>query len=149
MNLLLEAIVWSIGVTIVAQAVSIGLLWLLGLHPKNLIREIEEVQNTAVGAVFFVVSLIAAFFISVLAADFSVEGPGTDSLPWIIVGVLLATIYTIVVYYIAHWVMKPESGENVYRYLRREIIAEQNAALALFYGGLTVAPFIAVLFQII
>lgn len=45
--------------------------------------------------------------------------------------------------------MGRQPGETVYTYLRREIIDEQNASLAFFLGGLSVAPFISIMFQLI
>ena len=145
---IISALIWTTLAVLISQSVSIILLWGLGLSPGKLIHEIEVVQNPAVGAVFFIISLTTALFVSVYASDgFTAYDSVGDSLLWIGGGLLLATIYTGLSFMIAHRVMGRENDESVYRYLQRELIEEQNASLAFFFGGLAVAPFIAVLFQ--
>lgn len=148
-QLLLSALGWATFATLVAQAVSIGVLWWLGLHPRKLSHEIENTQNTAVGACFFIISIAASIFISTISSSgFTSDSTTLDSLIWITLGLVLASIYTWIAFEIAHRAFGKEN-ESLYKYLRRELIDEQNAALAFFLGGLSVAPFIAVTFQII
>jgi hypothetical protein len=45
--------------------------------------------------------------------------------------------------------MGRENNENMLGYIRREIVLEQNAALAFFLGGLVVSPFISIVFQLL
>lgn len=149
LNLVISAILWTTFVTLLAQAISIIFLWWLGLQPRKLIHEIEITQNTAVGAVFFIISLTSSLFIGLLAAEPAPASSALEEVAWVVGGLALAALYTAIAFAIAHRVMGRENGENVYRYLRREIIAEQNAALTFFMGGLAVAPFIAVLYQIV
>jgi hypothetical protein len=160
---ILLAIGWSILATILAQLVSVLFMRWLGLPVKKLVHEIENVQNPAVGAIFFVVSLTVALFVGIFASDgFTpvgsrlAEGVGmTDSQEflaqagWIAMALFLSLLLTWVSFVIAYRMMGIENNESLKRYIQREIVEEQNASLALFLGGLMVAPFIAVIFQII
>lgn len=150
MDLVIEAVLWTIVATAIAQLVTIILLWMLGLKPERLAHEIEDKQNAAVGAAFFIISLIASIFVSVLASDgFSTADTSAETLGWIVGGAAGATLFTLVLFWIAHRLLQPLEGENMYMYLQRELIAEQNASLAFFLGGLAVAPYMAVLFQVL
>jgi len=128
----------------------------LGLPPKKLIHEIEVVQNPAIGACFFIISLAVALFIGIFTSDgFSANDPTyvepswIVSTGWIIMALFIGGLLTWISFEIAHRVMGVENEESTYRYIQRELIEEQNAALALFLGGLSIVPFIAVIFQMI
>lgn len=150
MDLVLSAIIWTTFATLISQIVSIGLMGWLGLPPSKLAHEIVEIQNPAVGACFFIVSLAASIFISLMSSSgFTPDPSFTESALWIIGGLALAAIYTAILFTIAHRLLAPKKGEGLYRYMRREIIEEQNVALAFFLGGLSITPFIAVVFQLI
>jgi ABC-type multidrug transport system fused ATPase/permease subunit len=150
LELMLQAIAWATLATAVSQAAGIGLMWWLGVPPKKLVHEIEDVQNPAVGASFFIIAITASLFISLMASSgFSTPESDLTSLLWIIFGLVVASIYVGVVFAIAHRVMGRVAGENVYKYIRRELIAEQNVSLAFFLGALSVPPFIAIALQII
>ena len=160
---ILLAIGWSILATILAQLISVLFMRWLGLPIKKLVHEIENVQNPAIGAIFFVVSLTVALFVGIFASDgFTpvgarlAEGQAlTDSQEflaqagWIALALFLSLLLTWVSFMIAYRMMGVENNESLYRYIQRELVEEQNASLAFFLGGLMVAPFIAVIFQII
>jgi hypothetical protein len=146
----ISAIVWSAISIVISQAIGILLMWWLGLPPRKLIHEIEDVQNPAVGACFFILSLTASLWVGALASDgFTITESFLTGAGWIIGGLLVAAGFTALNFMIAHRLMGRLNNENVYRYLRREIIEEQNASLAFFMGGLAISPFLAVLFQVI
>ena len=147
---IIAALAWATLTIVVSQGVSIIIMWWLGLPPKKLIHEIEVVQNAAVGACFFIISMTASLFISVyFSQGFSrVESFG-NSAAWFMVGLVMAAVYVALAFAIAHRIMGRENNESVYGYMRREIVEEQNAALAFFLGGIAVAPFIAMVFQVI
>ncbi len=149
-ELLLAALGWATLSIVVSQAVGITLMRWLGLPLKQLIHEIEDVQNVAVGASFFIISLTTSLFISIFFSDgfTGSEEVGTSVL-WFIAGLVLAWVYVAIIFMIAHRLMGRVNNENVYMYLRREIVEEQNAALAFFLGGLSFPPFISIVFQII
>lgn len=149
-ELLLAALGWATLSIVVSQVVGITLMRWLGLSVKQLIHEIEDVQNVAVGASFFIISVTTSLFISVFfSAGFTgLEEFGTSAL-WFVIGLLLAFVYVAIIFAIAHRLMDRVNNETVYTYLRREIIEEQNAALAFFLGGLSFPPFISIVFQII
>lgn len=145
-----SALAWSLFAVFISQIASIGVMWLLGLPPKKLTHEIEDVQNAAVGACFFIISLIASFFVGFMTTDgFTPDPSFAESAAWIIGGVLLSIVLTIALFLVAHRLMKPEPNEGLLGYIKREIVLEQNAALAFFLGGLAVTPFISVVFQLL
>lgn len=146
-ELAISAVLWTTFATVVAQLVGIGVMWALGLPPRKLVAEIVDVQNPAVGATFFIISLTASIFVSVLSGGQPTTAEPLETALWIIGGLLLAMIYTLLVFTIALRLMGAKD-EGMYKYIRRELISEQNAALAFFLGGLAVAPFIAILYQI-
>jgi hypothetical protein len=145
-----SALFWATLAIVISQAVSILVMWSLGLPPGKLVKEIEDVQNPAVGAIFFVISLTATIFVGFMTSDgFTPDPSALESAAWIIGGVLLGILYTILSFIIAHRVMGRVNNESVYGYIRREVILEQNAALAFFLGGLIVSPFISIVFQLL
>jgi hypothetical protein len=145
-----SALVWATFAVFVSQLASIGVMWLLGLPPRKLTHEIEDVQNPAVGAVFFIISLTASIFVGFMTTSgFTPDPPFLESAAWIIGGLLLALVYTWILFIVAHRVMGRLPNENVYDYIRREIVLEQNSSLAFFLGGLTVSPFISIVFQLL
>lgn len=150
------AIGWSVAATIVAQLISVTLMAWLGLPPKKLVHEIEEAQNPAVGASFFIISLAVGLFIGILTSDgFDVnsanyQDPGfVAGAGWIIMALILGTVLMWISFEIAYRIMGVEDNESLYRYIQRELIEEQNASLAFFLGGLAIVPYIAVIFQVI
>jgi hypothetical protein len=149
-ELVISAILWTTLAVIISQGVSIVLMRWLGLPPSKLVREIVDVQNTAVGACFFIISLGASIFVSLMtSAGFTPDPPALESALWIVGGVVVAMIYTAIMFVITHRILGVKKGEGVVAYMRREIVTEQNAALALFLGGLAITPFIAVALQLI
>lgn len=149
-ELMLAALLWATLSIIASQAAGIGLMWLLGLPPRKLVHEIEDVQNAAVGASFFVVSVAASIYIGVFfSGGYTQQLDFLPSAGWFTAGLVASFVYVYIIFVIAHRVMDRLEGENVYRYIKREIIEEQNAALALFLGGLSVPPFVSMVFQII
>lgn len=149
-TVVIESLVWSTFAVVVSQAVSIFLMWLLGLPPRKLIHEIEDVQNPAVGALFFIVSFTATIFIGFMTTDgFTPDPSAVEGAAWIIGGLILALLYTFVLLQLAHRLMGRQPNESLYGYIQREIVKEQNAALAFFLGGMATTPFISVVFQLL
>ena len=146
-----SAIAWSVVATLISQMVSVIILAWLGLPPKKLIHEIEEVQNPAIGACFFIIALAVGLFVGAFTSDgFTTNDPGiAGSTGWIVLALFMGGLITWVSFEIAHRVMGVENEESTFRYIQRELIEEQNASLAFFLGGLSIVPFIAVIFQMI
>jgi uncharacterized membrane protein YdjX (TVP38/TMEM64 family) len=150
---MLEAIIWTIVIIALSQVISFAIVWWLGVPPSQMEHEIEEKQNGAVGAIFFIVTLIVTIFISVLSSN-GFTGAASDEagIIWTIGGVVVGTILTFLnIFIVFRWMGQDEreAGESMYRYFQRELIDEHNLALAFFIGGLAAAPYIAILFQII
>jgi hypothetical protein len=149
-ELILSALFWMTFATVVSQAVAILLMAWLGLPPGKLAHEIVEIQNPAVGASFFIISLAASIFISLMSSSgFTPDPTFAEGAAWIIGGLVVAALYVSVIFMIAHRLLNPRKGEGLYKYMQREIIEEQNVALTFFLGGLSITPFIAVVFQLI
>lgn len=148
-ELALSSILWATAATVISQAIAIGIMWRLGVPPKKLAHEIEDVQNTAVGATFFIISVIASIFIGLMAQEPSPAESDLESAAWILGGIALALIYSGISFVIFHRLFEPIEGENTYTWIQRELVMEQNASLAFFLGGLTVAHFISVAYQVI
>jgi len=157
-ELILSALLWMTFATLISQGVAVLLMaWLglppgklAGLPPGKLAHEIVEIQNPAVGACFFIISLAASIFISLMASDgFTADPTFAESAAWIIGGLVVAGVYVIIIFMVAHRLLSPRKGEGIYQYMQREIITEQNVALTFFLGGLAITPFIAVVFQLI
>jgi len=149
MGLVIAAILWSVAAVVVSQGTSILLMWWLGLPPKKLIHEIEEVQNPAVGAWLVIVSLAVSIFISQFVTNgYTDAGSILAGAGWIAGAFVLGTILMGINFFIAHQIMDPKK-ETVIQYIRRELIEEQNASLAFFLGGLAVASYISVIYQMI
>lgn len=149
-ELLIAALIWATAAIVISVGVSIGLMRWLGLPLKKLVHEIEDVQNTAVGACFFIISLTVSLFVSVYFSDgFSETQSFGDSAAWFVGGLVACWVYIAIILVLIRRSLGRVPNESTYRYLRRELIEEQNAALAFFLGGITVPPFIAVLFQIL
>jgi len=150
MNLVLEVVLWSIAITLISQGIGLAVMMLLGLSPRHLAHVIEDEQNPAVGAVFFIISLITAIYISTVAGDgYNPAESAAEDLAWMLGGALLAAGMTLISFRVAYQAMSPIQGESMYRYIRRELMEEQNVSLAFFLGGLAVAPFMATLQQIL
>jgi uncharacterized membrane protein YjfL (UPF0719 family) len=149
-ELMLTALIWATAAIVISLTVSIGLMRWLGLPLKQLIHEIEDVQNTAVGACFFIISLTVSLFVSVyFSTGFSRIESFVDSAVWFASGLVICFVYIVVILTVIRRAIDRVKTETTYQYLRRELIEEQNAALAFFLGGITMPPFLAVLFQII
>ena len=149
LELALSSLAWATAAMTISLVLSLLVVWWLGLPVRKLAAEIADVQNTAVGALFFIISLITSIFVGVLAGGVpSVSANGLEELAWIVGGVVVASIYMVIAFWVAHREMGPK-GESLRQWIHREIITEQNAALAFFLGALAIPPFIAVLYQII
>ena len=146
---ILSSLLWATGATLIAQIVAVAIMWRLGVPPKKLAHEIEDTQNVAVGATFFIISVIASIYIGLMAQEPSPADSNLENVAWILGGVALATVYSSISFVIVHRIFNPIEGENTYTWIRRELVLEQNAALAFFLGGLVVAHFISVAYQVI
>lgn len=150
MTIVIGAIGWSLLSILVSQGTSILLMWWLGLPPKKLVHEIEEVQNPAIGASFFIVSLAVSFFISQFVTNGYTEA---ESIPigaaWIAGALIMGAVFMWLSFMVAHRVMGRENNETVLQYIQRELIEEQNLSLAFFLGGLAIVSFISVIYQMI
>jgi hypothetical protein len=147
---ILSAVLWSIGGTVLSQMISIAVLWWLGLPPKKLVYQIEELQNPAVGACFFIISITVGLFVGIMSSNGFTQSYGfVDGAIWIFSALLMGSALMWISFMIAYRIMGVENGESIYRYFQRELIEEQNLSLAFFLGGLAVVPFICVIFQVI
>ena len=116
-----RSIAWSLVSTLAAIFISLLAMFYFHITPREAIHEVEEDQNVAVGAIFFVVSIIAALFIGFMASDGFTEASPVEEIQWIVFGLALSLLYTIIISWI---VLKPvahRKQESIRTYLVREI----------------------------
>ncbi len=147
-NELLNALLWTVGVTLVTFLLSTILMrWLFGLDLREVEREVEDDQNVAVGAFFFIISLALSLFLGFMASDGFTTG-ATPELAWVVYGLLLAFVLAGLGLWFAVHVLSG-SSESIIAYLRREVVDEDNGALALFLGSFVLTPFVITALQLI
>lgn len=145
-----SALLWALLATLLAQLFTTLIVWILGISPAKLVHEIVEIQNPAVGASFFVVSLVVSLFIGLITSSgFTHSSSIVEEILWIAIGIVTATLYSVLMLVIVHQVFAKRKKESLFAFLRREIIAEQNASMVFFVGGILLAPFLSMAFQII
>lgn len=149
LEVILSSLIYSTAATFISQGLGVLIMRWLGLKPRRLAHEIEDAQNVAVGAAFFIIALTTSIFIGVLTADPARADTLLQTYAWVAGGLALATFYTAIAFWVAHRVLKPKDNETLYGWIQRELIVEQNASLAFFLGGLLVAPYISVVSQIV
>jgi hypothetical protein len=143
---------YTFGALAVSLLINFILLWLaVGMNPREVMREIEEDNNGAVGLAFAGFSLIAS-----LACGFAFSDPQTDStlresVYWLVGGLLLASVYFAVASYVVLYLLCRDNiqdtgrHEGVRAFLRREIKEDQNVGLMGLLLGLAFATYVPVI----
>lgn len=142
-SLLLTELGWNLAVWVPTVLMSLLFIrFVLGVPVREMVREVEEHQTAAIGAVFFWTSLGFALLFSRL-----VESPAPlHTLPWgqafawlgvaVTVTLLLFGLGVLVVF----GTLARRRRESIARYLRRELRHEHNLALSFILGALFIVP---------
>ena len=143
---LLEVIIRELGWNLAAFALTgivcvIVMRVVLGLRIVDIVREVEEEHNGAVGAAFFTVALLSGLWFGKIGGDFTSESTTGEQIAWSIIGFVIATAIFVAAFYLVFRVLCHRRGERVIPYIRREAIAENNTAIILFVGSLAVVPY--------
>jgi hypothetical protein len=126
--------VWSLFSIILAGVISILIVKiLLGVRASNLIAEIETKQNAAVGIIFKdVAAVLSGLLLIFTSQGFSPSTNWVGDLLWTLGGGLLTLVFMgLLGFLFLKWLVgRRSSRETPLQYLRRELIEEQNLALA-------------------
>ena len=111
------------------------------LGVADVVREVEEEHNTAVGGAFFIVALLTALWLGKIGGSFGNEVNLREQLAWTAIGFVIATFVFVVAFNLVFRGICHRRGERLLPYLRREAIVENNAAMIWFIGSLAVVPY--------
>ena len=115
--------------------------FVFGLGLVDVVREVEEDHNAAVGAAFFTISLLSGIWFGKIGGDFEGESTVAEQIGWSIFGFAIATAVFLTAFILVFRVICHKRNEGLIPYLRREAIVENNAAMILFIASLAVAPY--------
>jgi hypothetical protein len=142
LELLGQEVLWTLPVLAVTVLINfIVMRVFFGLSPIEVLHEVEEDQNTAVGALFFGTALLMSNMVGKAIADPPEETRLGIALAWLALALAFALLYLIVTVFIIFTLLGRRKGERFRVYLTREIIAENNAALIFFILGIAAVPF--------
>lgn len=153
LNSLASAVLWAIGSGLVSLILSaIFMRFVLGLKFRDVITEIEEDHNLGVASYFGFFVFIVNLFVGAIATD-GFSGSSTSistDLAWVAFGFIVPAALSVVTCAMAiAYGGTRRDGEGLFGYLRREIVHEDNAALAVLTISLSAMWFLPFWFQII
>ncbi|MBE3561596.1 MAG: hypothetical protein IMW89_20595 [Ktedonobacteraceae bacterium] len=129
-----NVVLWSLLSIIIAGIISILIVTIvLGIKISDLITEIETKQNAAIGIIFKnVAAVLSGLLLIFTSTGFSSSEGLLSDILWTVGGGLLTLLFTgILGFLFLNWLSgKRASRETPLQYLRRELVLEQNEALA-------------------
>lgn len=130
------ALLWSLVGLVLSSIFSLFITRvILGVRLRNLLVEIEDRQNAAVGVIFKNIAVVTSVILLPFVSDgFSPSEGFLIDILWMLGGGLVTVlIVTIIGYFILHALAsRKHLQETAIGYLRRELIEEKNQALAHF-----------------
>ncbi len=133
---------WNVAAFALTGVVSVVVMRLVfGLRLVDVVREVEDDHNAAVGAAFFTVSLLSGLWFGKIGGDFTSQSTVAGQIGWSVFGFVIATVVFLSAFTLVFRVVCHKRGEPMIAYLRREAIVEDNAAMILFIGSLAVVPY--------
>ena len=142
LDILLRELGWNVAAfALTGIACVVVMRVVFGLRLVDVVREVEEEHNAAVGAAFFTVSLLSGLWFGKIGGDFTSQSTLSEQIGWSIFGFVIATVVFLTAFALVFRVLCHKRGERVIPYLRREAIVENNAAMILFIGSLAVVPY--------
>src|SRR5918997_4866064 len=96
MGELFEVLVQELGWNLAAFALTgiasvVVMRFVFGLRLVDVVREVEEEHNAAVGAAFFTVSLLSGLWFGKIGGDFEGDSTVAEQIGWSIFGFVIAT----------------------------------------------------------
>jgi hypothetical protein len=129
-----DILLWSLISIILAGIISILVVKIiLGVRIGDLLAEIETKQNAAVGIIFKdIAAVISGLFLIFTSEGFTASTNLVQDILWTVGGGLLTLVFIGVLgFLLLRWLAGRKSlKETPIQYLRRELIQEQNQALA-------------------
>ena len=142
LEVVLRELGWNLAAFALTGIVSVLVMrFVFGLRLVDVVREVEDEHNAAVGAAFFTVALMSGLWFGKIGGDFSNQATVGEQIGWSIVGFVNATLVFLAAFVLVFRVLCHKRGERLIPYLRREAIVENNAAMILFIGSLAVVPY--------
>ena len=137
-------LMWNVVVWLPTLAFSLVFVRLvLGIRFNELLREVEEHQTAAVGAVFFWTSFGFSMLTSKAIADPPVAAASYgEAFFWLAVGITIAVLFFLVGMLIVFGALARRRRENVFVYIQRELRTEHNLSLAMIMGALFIVPIV-------
>jgi hypothetical protein len=127
-------LLWSLLSIILAGVISILVVKIiLGVRIRDLLTEIETKQNAAVGIIFKDIAAVTSGLLLIFTSEgFTSSTNLVQDLLWTVGGGLLTLVFMGVLgFLLLRWLAGRQSlKETPLQYLRRELIQEQNQALA-------------------
>jgi hypothetical protein len=150
-----DILFWSLISIVVATIISLLVIRvILGIKFKDLLAEIETKQNAAVGIIFKNIAAVASGFCLVFASEGFTATPATpfqEGILWATGGGLLTIVLMLLLCFVVLTLLarREHLKETPLRYLRRELVEEQNEALAHIIMALLIVVGISVIGQVI
>ena len=142
LEVVLRELGWNVAAFALTGVVSVLVMrFVFGLRLVDVVREVEDEHNAAVGAAFFTVALMSGLWFGKIGGDFSNQATVGEQIGWSIVGFVNATLVFLAAFVLVFRVLCHKRGERLIPYLRREAIVENNAAMILVIGSLAVVPY--------
>ena len=141
-EVLLRELGWNVAAFALTSLASIIIMRVVfGLRLVDVVHEVEEEHNAAVGTAIFTVSLLSGLWFGKIGGDFTTQSSVSEQIGWSIFGFVIATLVFLAAFVLVFRVLCRKRGEGMLHYLRREAIVENNAAMILFISSLAVVPY--------
>jgi len=133
---------WNLAVWLPTLLISLLFIRaVLGVRVRELVTEIEQHQTAAIGAVFFWVSLGFSLLLSrTIASPVPTDGTWAEAFTWLAVAVVVTLLLFTLGVLVVFGTLARRQGEDVLRYIRREMREEHNLALSFIMGALFLVP---------
>ncbi len=142
LEVFVRELAWNVAAFALTGIVCVLVMRLVfGLRLVDVVREVEEEQNGAVGVAFFTVALLSGLWFGKIGGDFTSQATASEQVVWALFGFAIATFVFLVAFLLVFGVICRRRGEKLIPYLRREVIAEDNTAMFLFIASLAVVPY--------
>lgn len=135
--IVLTELIWALGglaVTLIFTTLTLRAVF--GLTLKDVVREVEDDQNAAVGATFFIVATTMGLLIGRALQAPVEEVTWPITVAWFAISLIVITVTYLPVAWLILKTAGKRFGETASQYLHREMVVEDNAALMWFLGGL-------------
>jgi hypothetical protein len=140
---ILEMVQYGVGGGLLSLVLSFVLMMVFyHTSPRDVLDQIENKDNGAIGAAFFVVSLLGGLAVSFWIYQPVAGGLGFDvAALWLLVALVIGgLLYNVLSLPLLAYMCRDNTPrENPWVFQRRELFVDKNVGLALFTGGILVS----------